>query len=275
MEQLPSAQDWLDFALQNEPKRDFEQERAMWNAKAPSYAHKRTRSGYLEQLLKLLELEPGDSVFDMGCGPGVLSIPLAQAGHNVVAVDFSQGMLAELESAVVEAGMQERVQVFQRAWQESWDDLPGADVALSSRSMTTKNYADAVAKLESKARKRVVVTTGAGETPWTDLALLKALGRSLEVSDLAADFIAFLNWLIASGRNPEVRYITTERRSHSEDAEELRSFLHKSADVKPEEEDTFAAFIAQHMRSTADGGVEMDYTQDNRWAVISWTVAGI
>lgn len=38
----------------------------------------------------------GASVLDIGCGPGSLSIPLAQAGAHITALDISQGMLNRL-----------------------------------------------------------------------------------------------------------------------------------------------------------------------------------
>ncbi len=71
--------------------------KARWDRKAPSFARKPTRSGYISQLIERLGLGVGESVFDMGCGSGTLAIPLALAGHDVIAVDFSDGMLGELQ----------------------------------------------------------------------------------------------------------------------------------------------------------------------------------
>ena len=41
----------------------------------------------------LAGLEPGDAVMDLGCGPGLLAIPFAQAGMKVTAVDPEPEML--------------------------------------------------------------------------------------------------------------------------------------------------------------------------------------
>ena len=104
---MPTAQEWCDFyrSVDKNADKTLDELRVRWNQMAPHYAHKNRRSGYLAQLTELLALAPGESILDMGCGPGVLSVPLAKKGHDVVAVDFSDGMLGELRQAVDEAGV--------------------------------------------------------------------------------------------------------------------------------------------------------------------------
>jgi 2-polyprenyl-3-methyl-5-hydroxy-6-metoxy-1,4-benzoquinol methylase len=48
--------------------------------------------------------EAGDLVIDFGCGYGRLSIPLARAGYDVLAVDASQAMLDGLDDRAKRAG---------------------------------------------------------------------------------------------------------------------------------------------------------------------------
>lgn len=151
--------------------------------------------------------------------------------------------------------------------------LPRADLALcaiSSRSLTTHDIQDAVAKLESKAKSRVVVTTACGEVPWIDARVERALGREITPPQLARDFAVLLNYLLGSGRFPEIRYIEVPRVPQSDSAEELKGFLAKAADVKPEERPLLDAFFDKHVRERPGGGVMMDYTQETRWAVLCW-----
>jgi len=49
--------------------------------------------------------EPGATVVDFGCGNGRLSIPLAQAGYDVIAVDSSATMLQRLKERSRQAGV--------------------------------------------------------------------------------------------------------------------------------------------------------------------------
>jgi 2-polyprenyl-3-methyl-5-hydroxy-6-metoxy-1,4-benzoquinol methylase len=43
-----------------------------------------------------LSAERGDVAVDLGCGPGCQSLPLAERGFRVVAIDFCQELLDEL-----------------------------------------------------------------------------------------------------------------------------------------------------------------------------------
>lgn len=49
----------------------------------------------IRDMLEMMEVEPGATVLDAGCGPGVHSIRVAKAGHPVCAIDISNTMLSE------------------------------------------------------------------------------------------------------------------------------------------------------------------------------------
>jgi ubiquinone/menaquinone biosynthesis C-methylase UbiE len=46
------------------------------------------------EIIQRLEIEPGKSALEAGCGTGNLTVPLAEAMQSVVSVDFSTKMLA-------------------------------------------------------------------------------------------------------------------------------------------------------------------------------------
>lgn len=63
---------------------------------------------YHHDILSRLELEPGFRVLDAGCGPGLLTVPVAKAvGHNgrVLALDIQAGMLERAKARVAKAGL--------------------------------------------------------------------------------------------------------------------------------------------------------------------------
>ncbi len=43
--------------------------------------------------LQMLDRGPGQRILDIGCGSGVLAIPLAQSGHRVLGIDFLSAMI--------------------------------------------------------------------------------------------------------------------------------------------------------------------------------------
>ncbi|HAX76372.1 MAG TPA: class I SAM-dependent methyltransferase [Cyanobacteria bacterium UBA11372] len=61
-------------------------------------------------MLRLMEVQPGATVLDGGCGPGVHSIRVAKEGYRVCAIDFSQAMLQEAKARVERAGMSHAVE---------------------------------------------------------------------------------------------------------------------------------------------------------------------
>ncbi|MEH1831382.1 MAG: methyltransferase domain-containing protein [Nostoc sp.] len=48
---------------------------------------------YGEDLLKLLNPQPGESILDLGCGTGQLTEKIAQAGAQVMGVDYASAMI--------------------------------------------------------------------------------------------------------------------------------------------------------------------------------------
>lgn len=275
-----------------------EESRRVWDEKAPSFARKPTRSDYINQLIALLALQDGETVFDMGCGSGTVAIPLAKAGHAVCAVDFSSGMLdelqrsAELEGVSVVPGtyfaeqgvdtaqsLDDLVEngtivTFQRSWQESWDDLPRADLCLSSRSLVTADILDALDKMETHAVHRVAVTTGAGDLPFKDSRIYEAMGREKPDTMPPDQLVSLVNLAFARGRYPRIEYISMDGTWHRKTREELLEAIKKSHTPQTSEEmKALEAFFEEHLvYNEAKNTYELDYARPDRWAYIDWSL---
>lgn len=79
-------------------------------------------------LRRLLELEPGDRVLDIGCGTGRHAVALAAEGLQVTGVDLSPAMLARARARAVVAGV--GLELLEGDARELPDHLIGFDVAL-------------------------------------------------------------------------------------------------------------------------------------------------
>jgi ubiquinone/menaquinone biosynthesis C-methylase UbiE len=83
----------MEFENANELSRDaWEKNAAYWDSYMGEGNH------YVEVLLwpaieRFIELNAGDKILDVACGNGLTSRRLAQMGANVIAFDFSEGMI--------------------------------------------------------------------------------------------------------------------------------------------------------------------------------------
>jgi ubiquinone/menaquinone biosynthesis C-methylase UbiE len=59
----------------------------------------------ISTMLRLMEVEPGATVLDAGCGPGVHTVRVAREGHRVCAIDISQTMLQEAQDRIAASGL--------------------------------------------------------------------------------------------------------------------------------------------------------------------------
>jgi len=85
-----------------------EEQAASWNKRAESFGkdveeeRQRKKNSDFFNLLEEAGFNPvGSRILDIGCGPGTLSIPLAQAGADVTSLDISSGMLDRLKEVAV------------------------------------------------------------------------------------------------------------------------------------------------------------------------------
>lgn len=290
------ALDWAD-ALNNlggslrKTTPGSEESRLMWDKKAPSFARKAKRSDYIDKLIALLTLDPRDSVLDFGCGSGTLSIPLAKRGFRVIACDFSPVMLDQLESSCAKEGVlfarADRGEIildasaggiiaYERSWQQSWNDLPIADVAVSSRSLITSDIDDSIGKFEAHARKRAVVTIGVGSLHFHDPAIYKAMGRDEAKPKEPEELIYLLNYLFSHGRLPRLEYITFAGVHQRETREELMNVLIDAHEpVNAAERLAAEAYLDEHIAfDEKSGRYQLDYPRKDMWAYLDWETPG-
>ena len=135
------------------------QKAAKWNEKAKPCSHYPRRSDYANEFLAKSGIEPGDTVFDMGCGSGTLCLPLADDGHKVFCGDFSEKMLQSVIDTVNEEGIT-LITTQKMSFSEDWDkyNVPVCDLVFASRSLFDEDPSIVLPKLSAHARKRVCIT---------------------------------------------------------------------------------------------------------------------
>jgi ubiquinone/menaquinone biosynthesis C-methylase UbiE len=83
-------------------RQNASQQASSWDSRAAAYeeSNAATSDTYARQALNIVGVTPGQKVLDVAAGPGYFSILAAQAGADVLAVDFAQGMVDYLREKV-------------------------------------------------------------------------------------------------------------------------------------------------------------------------------
>ena len=84
----------------------------------------------VEHIISCLDLEPGDRVLDVGCGPGRHSLELARRGINCLGIDISKSFVDLGNKSAREEGLQQLV-VFERGDARTLDFVDEFDGVIS------------------------------------------------------------------------------------------------------------------------------------------------
>ena len=278
-----TAADWNQLWGAKQQLRSMDHDAQYWNERAKTYTNKDNPDSYTHAFLRLAALKPGDTVFDMGCGTGNLTIPLAEAGHEVCAADFSSGMLDRLRDAVRERGLEEHVTIKKLSWDDDWEaalqELGHFDACLASRSIATDDLLGALTKLNHVCKRRGCLTLPCGPSPRTDERMLEAIGLPVHPSFDDCYALAMLSDL---GQLPTLDYIPTQRNdsfASREAAEEhcLRMAEGFAADNRlPWDQEK----MSQRIQQWLDASLVPDAQEPGRltyatprlshWAFVSW-----
>ena len=266
----PGSINWNDFWEKARQQRKSDRnDRDFWNKRAPSFANHAKESGYVLDFLRLMPIARDATVLDVGCGAGTLAIPLAGRVRSITALDFSQRMLDLLEDRCREIGVA-NVTTRLLGWEDDWDEagIERHDVAIASRSLVVNNLAEAIDKLASHARHRVIISSLVGDGPF-DRRIFEAIGRQL---DRGPDYICVYNLLHQMGIRAEVRFVgngNEEPKTFQNLDEAVDGLRWMISDMSNDEEEALRRYLRRHLVRTADG-YRLDYRHPVHWAVLSW-----
>ena len=240
-----------------------------WEKRSSSFAEHAGKTYYPNEFLKLMSLDPGYTVLDMGCGGGALAIPLAGKVKKITAVDFSPKMLAIVGNICREQNIK-NIETILGEWDSDWAALGIGkyDMAIASRSLRVENGVPYIQKLINAARRQVFISAPEGSGPF-DMKLLEFAGREAPIK---TDYLQFVDALKSMGIQPNISFIKENQinrwRSLDEAIESHKWMFFGST---PLEEEKMRLFFEQNLIHK-DGMLQLSYERTYRWAVMWWDV---
>lgn len=236
-------------------------DKTSWDKKAPSMNKRVHASVYNDAFLKQVNTQDCESLLDVGCGVGNLSLRLAPNLKHVYSLDYSSGMLEVLTQNAKEQN-HDNIQTIQASWYDDWKDIPNADIVIASRSMEVKDMKEALSKLNEKANKRVYVSYKMGGSFLSD-EILNAMQREVIKKP---DYIYLVNILYQMGINASVNFVPSEGRNTVYTSKEafIQSVKWSIGDISSKEEERLSRYFEENLHNKDE---QNEYVY---WAVISW-----
>lgn len=173
----PDEVDWAGFwseKLANKKDKD-------WDKAAPGFFKRTRKDDYNDALFDKLILDKNDSVLDVGCGEGSVTIPLAEKVKNVIGLDSSPKMLEYLEKRACDNNVDNIKTVLKPIEEISYEEIGDVDVVVCSRSLNGIVPIEKVlCELNKIANKFVFITIFGPENKKIEKDFEKYLGRKTE-----------------------------------------------------------------------------------------------
>lgn len=154
-------------------------------------------------------IKPGDSVLDAGCGPGTLTIPLAEKGMQVTGLDYSQGMIQALQENAKQMNLKHIRTVCESFGEYRPDTLYHL---VTAAFFPPSLEPEGILRLESWSEQWCAVMIGAGDK---ERMLHHSLWRAvMNTAPQSGRWISvcIIGYLTAGGRMPCIKYISQKYR---------------------------------------------------------------
>lgn len=151
---------------------------------------------FVEHVAETLDVGPGTSVFEVGCGAGALLFPLNENGYRVGGIDSSPGLVAQAVQAMPHGHFScSDAAALDPA--EPWDVVvacgafsmfPDLDYARGVLARMAAKATHAIAVLDLPDGDRVAAGTGlAFDRAWLLRALAEVGASAVQIEDLSID----------------------------------------------------------------------------------------
>lgn len=239
-----------------------------WDSKAKEF-NKRVmkHKEKAESQAATLGLLPHETVLDVGAGTGRLAIPMARLAKSVTALDQSAGMLACLQENMRAEGL-ENIQCLQKSWQDLGpDEITPHDVVLSSNSLGVYDLKEALAKMDSLAKRAVYIFTFTDHKRDDGFKEFLRWGKPGRRDHGPAGYLVIYNLLADMGIYADIKIMDWHSQEHYSSLDDAVAEWMQMHEVAAEKKPDLREFLSLRLEKDGEG---LCLHRHHKQAMISW-----
>lgn len=261
----PNDLDWVAYwqeRLEGKQTKD-------WDKAAEGFYKRSKKDGYQEELLSKLILSEEDTVLDVGCGEGSLTIPIAKRVKRVTGLDSSGKMLEFLNKRADENNVGNIDTLLMPIEEISYEEIGDRDIVIASRSLNGIIPIDkTIAELNKIANKYVFITVFGPD----DRKLVKDFEASIgKTSNSFPEYNYLFNILFDMGIYANIERLDTGECSKYENYEEVINNGKFRPDLmNDEEKEKLRKYLEDAMKKDPETGKLYNHLDNSDWMLFWW-----
>lgn len=239
-----------------------------WNKIATKFDQWMEKDDYPKEMVSKIKVDDGDTVLDIGCGNGTITIPLAKKARSVTALDISAKMLDLLKDKAASENLSNIKCINKDIVDVEAEEIGHHDVVVASRSLNgITDIKREMEKINQIAGKYVFMTIWGKHNRAFESEIAHLLGREIYEHP---DYTIVLNILHEMGINAHSEPLQSNTRNFYSDMEEaLDRIQWRVGDLNKEEKNIVKEHLTKTLIKNPDGS--LSYTRSNsKWVLIWW-----
>ncbi|MCE5213173.1 MAG: class I SAM-dependent methyltransferase [Methanobacterium sp.] len=239
-----------------------------WNKIAPKFDKWMKKDDYPQELVSKIKIENRDTILDIGCGNGVITIPLAKIAKSVTALDSSAKMLDILKEKALSENIS-NINIINKNLEDiSTHEIGIHDIVVASRSLNgIADIKPELEKINEIARKYVYMTLWGVNNREFESEIAKILKRKIYQHP---DYHIVLNILQEIGIQADVEPLQSNTRNYYSNMEDaLDRIQWRVGDLNEDEKILVKNHLYEVLNKNPDGSLSYS-TNDSKWILIWW-----
>ena len=239
-----------------------------WDEIAPQFDEWMKKDDYPQELVSKIKIEHEDTVLDIGCGNGVITLPLAAKASSITALDISRKMLDILQEKAAAQNLS-NIKVINKGIEDvEAREIGYHDVVVASRSLNgIADIQPELEKINKIARKYVYITLWGVDNRKFESEMAELLGRE---SYQHPDYTIVLNLLHEMGIHANVEPMKSNTRNFYATIEDaLDRIKWRIGDLNEEEKAIITEHLEKSLTKNPDGSLSFSRS-NSKWVLIWW-----